>query len=90
MRQNSGVLADEFDDECGCSGVFDSFRFVLDDEVRLSMEALDFILNTRERNKQLSQGQRLVSRERTYLEDRLLDLLLIDPSRVGFRGGAGR
>lgn len=43
MRQNSGVVDDEFDEECWCSGVFDSVRFVLDDEVRLSIDALDFV-----------------------------------------------
>ena len=83
MRQNSGVSADEFDDECGCSGVLDSVRFVLDDDVKLSIEALDFILTERETAMSVQQSYS----ERNYLEDRLL---LIDPSRVGFRGGAGR
>lgn len=44
MRQNSGVVEEEFDEECWCSGVFDSVKLVLEDEVKLSMEALDFAL----------------------------------------------
>jgi hypothetical protein len=45
IRQNSGVVEEEFDDECACSGVFASVKFVLDEDVRLSIDAFDFALN---------------------------------------------
>jgi hypothetical protein len=37
-------VVEELEDEWGCSGVFDSVKFVLDEEVKLSIDALDLAL----------------------------------------------
>ena len=44
------MFEDEFDDECGGSGVLLSVRFVLEDEVKLSIDALDLALERRKAN----------------------------------------
>jgi hypothetical protein len=49
IRQNSGVVVEEFEDECWCSGVLDSVIFVLDEDVKLSIDILDFALKERKK-----------------------------------------